>query len=123
MQMPEPDAVILGRKAEIIARPSAALPSSAVISDPTELRAYECDALTGYRCPQLAVVLPASTGEVAAVLAICHDERVPVVPRGAGTSLAGGSLPPADSVVLGVARLNQVLEIDPANRFIRVQSR
>ena len=60
------------------------LPPDAVIHDPAEVRAYECDALTAYRCPPLAVVLPASTEEVAAVLRICHEEGVPVVPRGAG---------------------------------------
>ncbi|MDE3079223.1 MAG: FAD-binding protein, partial [Paracoccaceae bacterium] len=74
------------------------------------------------RCPPLAVVLPRSTEEVAAALKICHAEGVPVVPRGSGTSLAGGALPTADCVILGVSRLNRVLETDYANRFIRVQS-
>ena len=68
MQMPEPDAAILARKAEIVRRLQAVLAPDAVIHDPDELRAYECDALTAYRCPPLAVVLPASTEEVAAVL-------------------------------------------------------
>ena len=69
MRMPEPDAAILARKAEIVRRLEAVLPPDAVIHDPAEVRAYECDALTAYRCPPLAVVLPASTEEVAAVLA------------------------------------------------------
>lgn len=120
--MPVADARIMARKAAIVRRLSAALPGEAVIDDPAELRAYECDALTAYACPPLAVVLPRSTAEVAAVMRICHEEGVPVVPRGAGTSLAGGSLPTADSVVIGVARLTEVLEIDYANRFIRVQA-
>ncbi len=93
-----------------------------MIHDPAELRAYECDALTAYRCPPLAVVLPASTEEVARALKICHEEGVPVVPRGSGTSLAGGALPTADSVILGVSRMTQVLETDYENRFIRVQT-
>lgn len=122
MEMPEPRARILARKAEIVARLQAVLPPQAVIHDPAEVRAYECDALTAYRCPPLAAVLPASTAEVAAVLRICHEEGVPVVPRGAGTSLAGGSLPTADCVLLGVARMTGVLEIDYPNRFIRVQT-
>ncbi|HLS59454.1 MAG TPA: FAD-binding protein, partial [Paracoccaceae bacterium] len=122
MEMPVADARIMARKAAIVRRLSAALPGEAVIDDPAELRAYECDALTAYVCPPLAVVLPRSTAEVAAVMRICHEEGVPVVPRGAGTSLAGGSLPTADSVVIGVARLTEVLEIDYANRFIRVQA-
>lgn len=94
----------------------------AVIHEERETRVYECDALTAYRCPPLVAVLPSTTEEVAAVLKICHEEGVPVVPRGSGTSLAGGALPTADSVILGVARLNDVIETDYDNRFIRVQS-
>jgi glycolate oxidase len=122
MEMPLPDAAILSRKAEIVARLLGVLPTDAVIHDPAETRAYECDALTAYRCAPLAAVLPRSTDEVAAVLRICHEMRVPVVPRGSGTSLAGGALPTADCVILGVARMNAVLETDYDNRFIRVQS-
>lgn len=122
MEMPLPDAAILSRKAEIVARLLGVLPADAVIHDPAETRAYECDALTAYRCAPLAAVLPRTTEEVAAVLRICHEMRVPVVPRGSGTSLAGGALPTADCVILGVARMNAVLETDYDNRFIRVQS-
>ncbi|WP_113912381.1 FAD-linked oxidase C-terminal domain-containing protein [Roseovarius dicentrarchi] len=122
MEMPLPDAGTLARKSDIVARLTAALPPGTVISDVAETRAYECDALSAYRCAPLAVALPRTTAEVATVLRLCHDMRVPVVPRGAGTSLAGGSLPTADSVVLGVARLNAVLETDLPNRTIRVGS-
>ncbi len=122
MQMPAPDPAILARKAEIVARLLQILPADAVIHDATETRAYECDALTAYRCPPLAVVLPRTTEEVAAVLRICHDEGVPVVPRGSGTSLAGGALPTADSVILGVSRMNALLEVDYDNRLVRVQA-
>jgi glycolate oxidase len=122
MEMPVIDAGLVARKAQIVARLESALPGTGVIHAEAELRAYECDALTAYACPPLAVVLPRSTAEVAAVLRICHEEGVPVVPRGAGTSLAGGSLPTADSVVIGVARLTEVLEVDYDNRIIRVQS-
>jgi len=122
MRMPDPDIAILDRKTDIVNRLQAVLPDEAVVSDPTELRVYECDALTAYRCPPLAVVLPGSTEEVSAILAICSELGVPVVPRGSGTSLAGGALPTADSVILGVARLNAVLEEDYDNRVIRVQS-
>ncbi|MGR3540271.1 MAG: FAD-linked oxidase C-terminal domain-containing protein [Hasllibacter sp.] len=122
MQMPAPDARIMERKARVVARLRDVLPAGAVIDDPAETRAYECDALTAYKCPPLAVVLPATTEEVAAALRVCHDEGVPVVPRGSGTSLAGGALPTADSVILGVARLNRVLETSTADRIVRVQS-
>ena len=70
----------------------------------------------------MAAVLPRSTQEVAAVLKLCHEMNVPVVPRGAGTSLAGGALPTADSLILGVARMNDVLETDYENRVIKVQT-
>ncbi|HAV08844.1 MAG TPA: FAD-binding oxidoreductase [Rhodobacteraceae bacterium] len=122
MQMPEPKAQVLARKAEIVARLRGVLPRDAVIDDPAETRVYECDALSAYRCPPLCAVLPASTEEVAAALKICYEMGVPVVPRGAGTSLAGGSMPTADAVILGVARMNDVIEVDYANRYIRVQS-
>lgn len=120
--MPLPDPSVLARRSRIIERLAQALPADALITDPTETRAYECDALTAYRCLPLAVTLPRDTGEVATILRICSDEGVKVVPRGAGTSLAGGSLPTADAVILGVARMNAVLETDYGNRFIRVQS-
>ncbi|MBR9842848.1 MAG: FAD-binding protein, partial [Rhodobacteraceae bacterium] len=122
MEMPAPDQSIIARKSRIVARLRGVLPSDAVIDEEAETRAYECDALTAYRCPPLAAVLPSSTKEVAAVLKICHEEGVPVVPRGAGTSLAGGAMPTADSIILGVARMNEVLETDYENRFIRVQT-
>ncbi|WP_424975558.1 FAD-linked oxidase C-terminal domain-containing protein [Dinoroseobacter sp. S124A] len=122
MEMPTPDAAVLAKKSRIVALLQEVLPTDAVIHEPHETRAYECDALTAYKCPPLAAVLPATTEEVAAVLKICQAEGVPVVPRGSGTSLAGGALPTADSVILGVAKLNQVLETDYENRIIRVQS-
>jgi glycolate oxidase len=122
MDMPQPDSAVLSAKPRIVARLQEAVAPSAVIHDEAETRAYECDALTAYKCPPLAVVLPSSTKEVAAVLRICHEEGVPVVPRGSGTSLAGGALPTADSVIVGVSKLNRVLEVDYDNRFIRVQS-
>ncbi|SLN13077.1 putative FAD-linked oxidoreductase [Falsiruegeria litorea R37] len=122
MEMPTPNAAVLARKARLVERLQRVLPEDAVIHDEAETRAYECDALTAYKCPPMLAVLPASTQEVSGVLRICHEEGVPVVPRGSGTSLAGGALPTADSVILGVARMNDVLETDYANRIIRVQS-
>ena len=91
-------------------------------ADARELLAYECDALAAYRCPPLAVILPRTTAEVSAALAFLHSERVPVIPRGAGTSLAGGCLPTADGVVISLARMNRVLEVSLADRFIRVEA-
>jgi glycolate oxidase len=122
MEMPAPDPAILARKPALVARLLDVLPADAVIHEESETRAYECDALTAYKCPPLLAVLPSSTREVSDVLRICHEMNVPVVPRGSGTSLAGGALPTADCVILGVARMNDVLETDYANRIVRVQS-
>ena len=122
MQMPEPSRDVLARRARIVARLREVLPPDAVIDDPHETRAYDCDGLTAYRCPPLAAILPTSTAEVSAALKVCHEEGVKVVPRGSGTSLAGGALPTEDSVILGVARLRSVLEVDYPNRFIRVEA-
>ncbi|SDI33464.1 FAD-linked oxidase C-terminal domain-containing protein [Lutimaribacter saemankumensis] len=122
MEMPAPNPKVLSLKARLVERLHQVLPADAVIHEEAETRAYECDALTAYKCPPLCAVLPSSTQEVSDVLRICHDMGVPVVPRGAGTSLAGGALPTADSVILGVARMNEVLETDYDNRFVRVQT-
>ncbi len=121
MQMPQPDASVLARRQAILAALQSALPG-AVIDDPAETRAYECDALSAYRCPPLAVVLPRSTDEVSRLMRLCQDLQVPVVPRGAGTSLAGGSMPSQDAVVIGLSRMTEVLEIAPEDRLIRVQA-
>ena len=122
MQMPQPNASVIALKDQLAARLRSVMPADAVITDIAETRAYECDGLSAYRCPPLLAVLPASTHEVSDILRICHDMGVPVVPRGSGTSLAGGAMPTADSVILGVARLNAVLETDYADRIIRVQT-
>ncbi|MEH6647199.1 FAD-linked oxidase C-terminal domain-containing protein [Sulfitobacter sp.] len=122
MEMPVPNPAVLARKARVVERLNTVLPADAVIHDERETRAYECDALTAYRCAPMVAVLPSSTEEVSAVLRICHEESVPVVPRGSGTSLAGGALPTADCVILGVARMNDVIETDYDNRIIRVQT-
>ena len=122
MEMPKPNDTILARKAQIVQRLQEVLPIDAVIHSDSQVRAYECDALTAYKCPPLCAVLPRSTEEVAAVLKTCNEMGVPVVPRGSGTSLAGGALPTADCVILGTARLNAVLETNYDDRYIRVQS-
>ncbi len=91
------------------------------LTAPAELRTYECDGLTGMRVRPLAVVLPASTEEVAACLRIAHEHGLPVVPRGAGTGLSGGALPSADGIVVGLARMTNILEVDFENFRMRVQ--
>ena len=122
MRQPEPKIEIIARREEIVAGLRALLPESGVISETTRLRPYETDGLPAYRQMPLVVALPETTEQVAAVLAFCHRNGVRVVPRGAGTSLSGGALPMADAVVLGLMRMNRILEIDYPDRLAVVQA-
>ena len=117
-----PKADVLARRDEIIAGLSALLPPANVISEAIRLKPYETDGLSAYRQPPLAVALPESTEQVAAVLKFCHANGVRVIPRGAGTSLSGGALPLEDAVVLGLMKLNRILDIDYADRCAVVQA-
>ena len=121
MRMPEPDAATLARKDEIIAHLKEIVPGEGTIHSEDELRAYECDGLSAYRAVPLAVVLPETTGQVAAILRLCNEQKIKVVPRGSGTSLSGGALPLTDGVVLGLSKFNQILEIDFENRCVVAQ--
>ena len=117
---PKPD--ILARRDVIVAALRALLPADAVIAEPLRLKPYETDGLAAYRQPPLAVVLPDTTEQVAAVMRYCQPKGVRVVPRGAGTSLSGGALPMADAVVVGLMRMNRILDIDYTDRCATVQA-
>lgn len=119
--MAEPDPAILSRRAQIGAAMRAILPGHCVISEPETMRPYESDGLTAYRQTPLIVVLPETTGQVAEVLRWCFENEVPVVPRGAGTSLSGGALPLADGVLLGMSKFNRILDIDLDDRLAVVE--
>ena len=121
MRMPDPDQSVIARRAQIAAALSEIVPGEGVIFDADELRAYESDGLTAYRQPPLIVVLPETTEQVSRVLKYCHDEKLKVVPRGAGTSLSGGALPLADGILLGLGKFNRILEIDYPNRCVVAQ--
>ncbi|QCK85178.1 FAD-binding protein [Phreatobacter aquaticus] len=119
---PEPQAAVLAKRDAIIAGLQAIVPGEGVITALDERRAFETDALTSYRRVPMVVVLPETTEQVSAILKLCNREGVPVVARGAGTSLAGGAIPQEDAVVLGIAKMNRVLETNFADRTMRVQS-
>jgi glycolate oxidase len=121
LKMPEPDLGVIGRRA-VIAKALRAIVPDGVIDDVDALRVYESDGLTAYRQPPMLAVLPRTTAQVSAILAWCHREGVKIVPRGSGTSLSGGALPLADAVLLGMARFNQVLEVDYGDRLAVVQT-
>jgi glycolate oxidase len=90
-------------------------------TSPAELRTYECDGLTSLRVRPAAVALPASTDEVAALVRTARKLGLPIVPRGAGTGLSGGALPAEGCLVVGLARMTRILDIDLPNGRIRVQ--
>ena len=113
---------VLARRDAIVAGLRRLLAPDAVIAEPDLLKPYETDGMSCHRQVPLAVVLPATTAEVAAVMAFLHREGVCVVARGAGTSLSGGALPMQDAVVIGVMRMNRILEIDYADRLAVVQA-
>lgn len=121
MKMPAPDVALIARKGEIVRALSRIVPGEGVVSDLADLVPFESDGLSAYRQTPIAVVLPETTAQVSDILRWCQANGVKVVPRGAGTSLSGGALPLADSVVLGLSKFNRVLEVDYANRCAVVQ--
>lgn len=100
----------------------AAVGAHSVLMRPEEIRTYECDGLTNYRHMPLAVLLPESTEQIQALMRICHREHIPFVARGAGTGLSGGALPHKQGVVISLARMNRVLDIDFANHRVVVEA-
>ncbi|MCX7898822.1 MAG: FAD-binding protein, partial [Methylocystis sp.] len=106
---------------DLIARLREIAPPASVIVDETARRAYECDAFTMYRALPLVVVLPETVDQVCAIMRLAAVMNVKIVPRGAGTSLSGGSMPLEDGVLLGMSKFNRILEIDYENRCARVQ--
>jgi len=119
--MPKPDESVIARREQIARDLAQIVPADHVIHDEDERRAYETDGLTAYKQLPLIVVLPETTAEVAEILKYCRREKIKVVPRGAGTSLSGGSLPVADGIVLGLGKFNKVLEINYDDRYVVVQ--
>jgi glycolate oxidase len=111
------------------ARPSAdlvtalrrILPAQRVITDPASLKTYECDGLTLYREMPLVAVLPEDAAQVAAIMRLSHERGIPVVPRGAGTGLCAGALPHPEGILLSLAALDRIIEVDADNLLARVQ--
>jgi glycolate oxidase len=109
------------RQLAVVAALRAVLPERCVLFDAEDTRPYECDGLAAYRQLPMVVTLPDTEQQVAAILKVCRDLKVPVVPRGAGTGLSGGALPIADGVVVSTARLNKLVRLDPYARIAVVQ--
>ncbi len=92
-----------------------------LVSGPEQLRTYECDGLTLFRVVPDLVLLPSSAQEMQRIVRVCHRERIPFVARGAGTGLSGGALPVKGGVVIGVSRMNRILEVDIPNARVVVE--
>lgn len=123
LAIPEPDTQILGKREAIIRDLRMIAPDpDGVVADEDGRRAFEADALTAYRQMPLAAVLVTTTEQVAAVMKYCQENKIKVVARGAGTSLCGGAMPQQDSIVLGVSKMNRVLDVNYENRTARLQT-
>ena len=122
VQMPNPDALIVARRNAIVAGLARVAGNAILVSEESGLRAFETDALTAYRALPLAAVLPRTTGDVSRILKFCSENGVKVVARGAGTSLCGGALPAGDAIVLGLSRMNRVLDVNIHDRTVTVEA-
>ena len=121
MQMPQPDQAVIDRR-ETICRDLCELVAADCVIDSVEgRRAYDSDGLSAYRQLPLAVVLPETVQQIAAVMKYCHNEGIKVVPRGSGTSLSGGALPLADAVLVGLGKFTRILDVDYTNRCVVAQ--
>ena len=121
MQMPQPDQVVIDRRETICRDLCELVAADCVIGSVEGRRAYDSDGLSAYRQLPLAVVLPETVQQIAAVMKYCHNEGIKVVPRGSGTSLSGGALPLADAVLVGLGKFNRILDVDYANRCVVAQ--
>ncbi len=107
--------------AHVAAELRSTLGAAHVISEPEQLKVYECDGLTRHRALPSLVALPGSAADVQVVVRVCAREGIPFVARGAGTGLSGGATPVAGGIVISLARMNRILEVDLASERIVVE--
>jgi len=119
--MPYPDTPFRGLESRTLDELRAVVGERGVISSLEELRTYECDGLTNFRVVPRAVLLPTASEEVQAIVRVCHRERIPFVARGSGTGLSGGALPVANGLVISLARMKRIIEVDLANARVTVE--
>ena len=106
---------------QVLASFAAAVGREGLITNREELRTYECDGLMNFRVVPMAVLLPTSTAQVQQIVRICHQQKIPFVARGSGTGLSGGALPVEKGIVISLARMNRILEVDYPNARVVVQ--
>ena len=119
--MPKIDRKLIAKKKDIISDLKKIIKTENILYHEDEIRPYETDALSAYKQKPLLVVFPENTKEVSKVLAYCNQQRIKVVPRGAGTGLSGGALPLADSILLCLGKFKKIIEIDFKNRCVVAQ--
>ncbi|MEF8752148.1 MAG: FAD-linked oxidase C-terminal domain-containing protein, partial [Candidatus Accumulibacter necessarius] len=108
-------------RATLIRHLREVLPVQALLAEEEEMRPYDCDGLTAFRQLPLLVALPEDEAQAQAVLKVCHQLQVPVVPRGAATGLSGGATPHPDGVLVSLAKLKRIIRVDPLSRTAVVQ--
>jgi len=111
----------VGSRLSVVSALRGFLPARAILHEEEDTRPYECDGLTAYRQLPMVVALPETEEQVRRILQTCHAMGVPVVPRGAGTGLSGGALPPGDGVLLSMAKFMRAVRVDPLARVAVVQ--
>ena len=121
LAMPKIDRKLISKKADVIADLKKIVRPENILDHEDQVRPFETDALTAYKQKPLAVIFPENTYEVSKILAYCNEQKIKVVPRGAGTGLSGGSLPLADSVLLCLGKFNKIIELDYKNRCVVAQ--
>ncbi|RZO89975.1 MAG: FAD-binding protein, partial [alpha proteobacterium HIMB114] len=119
LKLPEADTTIIQDKKNIV-QDLFKITKNIIHSD-EEIKPYETDGLSVYRQKPIAVVLPETTEQVSKILKYCHNKKIKVVPRGAGTGLSGGSIPLADCILMGMGKFNKILETDFDNRCVVAQ--
>src|SRR5262245_20626116 len=105
----------------LVARLTALVGKDALIHSPAELLVYECDGYTIEKNRPDVVVFPTRTEQVVEIVKLCNEQGVPFLPRGAGTSLAGGCLPVGGGVIISLARMKRILEVDYRNRYAIIE--
>ena len=121
LQMPKVDNSILSNRDNIISEVQKIINPDNVLSHIDEIKPYETDALAAYKQVPLLVVLPETVEEVSKILKYCNENKIKVVPRGAGTGLSGGSLPLKDCILLAMGKFNKIIELDYENRCVVTQ--
>jgi glycolate oxidase len=108
--------------ASLVERLNQIVGPKAILTSPSDLLVYECDGYTLEKNKPDVVVFPSSTDQVVQIVQVCHQAGVPFVPRGAGTSLAGGCLPVGGGVMITLTRMKRILEINSRDRYAVVEA-